>query len=81
MHKIVVIFTFYGCYVQISKDFSDSTIYYRGLKEYSNERGVLIEPCYDGQDTFRALLKLFGLRHVLFIGFLGLCEYHLTSQN
>ncbi len=35
--------------------------YYRGLKEYSNERGFLVETCYDGQDTFRALLKLFGL--------------------
>ncbi|WP_421777626.1 Fic family protein [Gardnerella sp. KA00603] len=35
--------------------------YYRGLKEYSNERGFLVETCYDGQDTLRALLKLFGL--------------------
>lgn len=61
VHKIVAIFTFYGCYVQISKDFSYSTIYYRGLKEYSNGREFLVEPCYDGQDTFRALLKLFGL--------------------
>lgn len=35
--------------------------YYRGLKEYDNERGFLVETCYDGQDTLRALLNLFGL--------------------
>ncbi|RIY24484.1 cell filamentation protein Fic, partial [Bifidobacteriaceae bacterium NR021] len=35
--------------------------YYRGLKEYSSERGFLVETCYDGQDMLRALLNLFGL--------------------
>nr|WP_298579435.1 Fic family protein [uncultured Olegusella sp.] len=35
--------------------------YYRGLKEYSNEPGFLIDTCYDGQDSFRALVQLFGI--------------------
>lgn len=35
--------------------------YYRGLKEYAKEPGYLIDTCYDGQDTFRALLELFDI--------------------
>ncbi len=33
--------------------------YYRGLREYENERGFLVETCYDGQDTYKALIKYF----------------------
>ena len=33
--------------------------YYRGLKEWNNERGFLIDTCLDGQDTYKALLKYF----------------------
>ena len=33
--------------------------YYRGLREWNNERGFLIETCLDGQDTYKALLKYF----------------------
>lgn len=35
--------------------------YYRGLKEYNNEPGFLIDTCYDAQDTFRVLIRLFGI--------------------
>ena len=35
--------------------------YYRGLREYTNERGYLIDTCYDGQDTFREMLGWFGV--------------------
>ena len=35
--------------------------YYRGLREWNNERGFLIETCLDGQDTYKALLKYFEM--------------------
>ena len=35
------------------------TYYYRGLREYENERGFLGETCYDGQDTYKALINYF----------------------
>lgn len=35
--------------------------YYRGLKEYSSEPRFLVDTCYDGQDTFRSLVRLFGI--------------------
>lgn len=35
--------------------------YYRGLREWNNERGFLIETCFDGQDTYKALLKYFEI--------------------
>lgn len=35
--------------------------YYRGLNEWQNEQGYLIDTCIDGQDTFKNLLKLFDL--------------------
>jgi hypothetical protein len=34
---------------------------YRGLQNWDEERGFLIETCYDGQDTYKALLKYFEL--------------------
>lgn len=36
-------------------------VYYRGLREWNNERGFLIETCLDGQDTYKALLKYFEI--------------------
>lgn len=33
--------------------------YYRGLKEFSEERGYLIETCYSAQDRYEELLKYF----------------------
>ncbi len=35
--------------------------YYRGLKAYATEPGYLIDTCYDGQDSFRALLATFDI--------------------
>lgn len=35
--------------------------YYRGLREWNNERVFLIETCLDGQDTYKALLKYFEI--------------------
>ena len=37
--------------------------YYRGLKEWNNEQGFLIDTCLDGQDTYKALLKYFGIEY------------------
>ena len=37
--------------------------YYRGLKEFMNAPGYLIDTCYDGQDTIKALLKYFDITY------------------
>ena len=37
------------------------SFYYRGLSEWKNEKGYLIDTCLDGQDTFRKLLVLFDV--------------------
>lgn len=39
------------------------TFYYRGLKEWNNERVYLIDTCLDGQDTYKALLKYFDIEY------------------
>lgn len=39
---------------------SKKLFYYRGLSEWSNERGYLIDTCLDGQDTFKGLIKMLG---------------------
>lgn len=40
---------------------SKKMFYYRGLKEWNNEQGFLVETCLDGQDTYKALLKYFDI--------------------
>lgn len=35
--------------------------YYRGLREWKDEKGYLIDTCLDGQDTFKKILQLFDL--------------------
>ena len=40
---------------------SKKMFYYRGLREWNNECGFLIETCLDGQDTYKALLKYFEI--------------------
>lgn len=35
--------------------------YYRGLKEYENEKGYLTDTCLHGQDTYQDLLKYFRI--------------------
>ena len=42
---------------------SKKMFYYRGLKNWSNERGWLIDTCLDGQDTVKAYLDYFGIRY------------------
>ena len=37
--------------------------YYRGIKEFLNEPGYLIETCYDGQDAIKQLLKFFNIKY------------------
>lgn len=39
--------------------------YYRGLKEFLNEPGYLIDTCYDGQDTIKHLLDYFDIEYAL----------------
>ncbi len=39
--------------------------YYRGLKEFLNEPGYLIDTCYDGQDTIKRLLEYFDIEYAL----------------
>ena len=42
---------------------SKKNYYYRGLKEWRNEKGCLIDTCLDGQDTFVKLLDLLEIEH------------------
>lgn len=35
--------------------------YYRGLREWNNDRAFLIETCLDGQDTYKALIQYFEI--------------------
>lgn len=42
---------------------SKKMFYYRGLKEWENERIYLIDACLDGQDMYKALLKYFEIEY------------------
>ena len=42
---------------------SKKMFYYRGLKEWDNEQGFLLETCLDGQDAYKALLNYFGIEY------------------
>ena len=37
---------------------SKKAFYYRGLANWRQERGWLIDTCLDGQDSFRAILRM-----------------------
>ena len=41
---------------------SKKSFYYRGLNEYKNDSTYLIETCYDGQDTIKAMINVFGIK-------------------
>lgn len=41
---------------------SKKAFYYRGLAEWDNEKGYLVDTCLDGQDSFLRLLALFDIR-------------------
>ena len=38
--------------------------YYRGLKEYSDEKGFLIDTCLSGQDKCKKLLNMFQIEYI-----------------
>ena len=40
---------------------SKKVFYYRGLREWPNEKGYLIGTCFDGQDTFRQMIDRFEI--------------------
>ena len=40
---------------------SKKAFYYRGLAEWENEKGYLIDTCLDGQDSFKRLLAMFDI--------------------
>ena len=45
---------------------SKKLFYYRGLSEWKNEPGYLIDTCLDGQDTFKNLMEIFDLENCIF---------------
>ena len=40
---------------------SKKAFYYRGLSNYNDEKGYLIDTCLDGQDTFKRILQMFDI--------------------
>lgn len=50
----------YGIVPFIIED-SQKMFYYRGLSEWEQEPGYLMDTCLDGQDTFRKLMAMFEL--------------------
>ena len=50
----------YGIIPFIIED-AKKAFYYRGLAEWENEIGYLIDTCLDGQDTFKRLLAMFDI--------------------
>ncbi len=40
-------------------DEQNKLFYYRGLKEYPEERGYLIDTCYSAQDRYKELMEYF----------------------
>lgn len=42
---------------------SKKGFYYRGLSEWRNEKGWLIDTCLDGQDAFIRLLDMLDIPH------------------
>lgn len=42
---------------------SKKNYYYRGLSEWQNEKGYLIDTCLDGQDTFVKLMDILEIPH------------------
>ena len=38
-------------------------MFYRGIKEWKNERGYLGDICLTGQDAMKVSLDYFGIKH------------------
>ena len=49
--------------VPFTIDESIKMFYYRGLKEWENERGYLIGTCETGQDKYQKLLDIYGIEY------------------
>ena len=45
-------------------DDTNKWLYYRGLKEWNNERNYLIETCRFGQDQYEKLMDYFGIKYI-----------------
>ena len=43
-------------------DDANKWLYYRGLREWNNDKNYLIETCRFGQDQYKSLLKYFGVK-------------------
>lgn len=64
-HELQVRMTYNSNHIEGSRLSEDvkKHYYYRGLKEYEREPGYLMDTCYDGQDTFQALLTYFQIKN------------------
>ena len=49
--------------VPFTIDESIKMLYYRGLREWKNERGYLIGTCQTGQGKYKKLLDIFGIKY------------------
>ena len=49
--------------VPFTIDESIKMFYYRGLREWKNERGYLLGTCETGQDKFKKLLEIYGVKY------------------
>ena len=65
LHNVRMIQTEFRNYLIIPFIIEDSKkgFYYRGLSEWRNEKGWLVDTCLDGQDTFIRLLDMLEIPH------------------
>ena len=65
LHNVRLIQTEFRNYLIIPFIIEDSKkgFYYRGLSEWRNEKGWLVDTCLDGQDTFIRLLDMLEIPH------------------
>jgi DNA-binding Xre family transcriptional regulator len=50
-------------FVPFTIDDNIKIFYYRGLKEWKNEKGYLIDTCLSGQDKYKKLLEMFNINY------------------
>jgi len=50
-------------FVPFTIDESIKLFYYRGLKEWKNEKGYLMDTCLSGQDKYKKLLDMFNISY------------------
>ncbi len=49
--------------VPFTIDESIKLFYYKGLKEWKNEREFLLGTCETGQDKYKKLLDIYGIKY------------------